>query len=261
MAGHLKGKLRRLGGTVRQSEDWLACELPTFVESTLAHCQPLLNCLLFFLGSYVAVRHPPQYLGWIGIPHQLLVVSDAWEPLIVKLGIYLGSCLLILAAVDGAVPHRIFAALLFPFLPSAGIAVSTLATRAATLFSPATDEVWATIARSSVFGLTAALLVCLPLLLFYRARATAIAGLVLMPAAARTAAAKMQQLASTGPYWGLLLQSWSYVWFLIVVALLCEAIKRVALTHDWRGRSRPTKGGFGLRDPSVDHRARGSRGR
>jgi hypothetical protein len=240
MARHPTGKLRHIGapgwrsagfGSAQGTVHAFTLVWGARVERMLAHCQPLLNCLLFLVGVYTAAQHPPKYLTWIGIPQQLLAASDDWQPLVAKLGMYIGVCALILATIDGAGSRRIFASLSFPFLLSAGETVSALATRASMLVPLSSgDMLWATLVRGSLFGLTAALLLCLPITFIYRTRVTPIAGLLLMPAAARAAAKQFYWVSANSSYLHLLLQGWSYIAFLIVVGLLYKLMKRLVLT-------------------------------
>jgi hypothetical protein len=204
----------------------------TRVDAALLHCQPLMNCLLFLVGAYTAVQHPPLYLSWLGIPPRLLALSDDWRPLVAKLGIYMGSCVLILEAMDGQKTRRIFLALLFPFLPSVAVMVGVWATRVSTaLPMPVKDALWAVVARGSIFGFTAALLISLPMTVLYRVRVTPIAGLILIPVIAHAAAKGFHGTGGSDPSLDLVLQVWAYMSFLISVGILYQAINRLSLTN------------------------------
>ncbi len=191
----------------------------------IARCQPLLNCLLFFVGLYIAVQHPPQYLVWLGIPIRLLAVSGDWQASLLKFAIYLLSCGLVLAAVDGRGSRRVFAALVFPFLPPLGIFVDAVATRVSGAIPVAGNAAaWAMLLRGSLFGITAALLITVPATFVYRRRVTAIAGLALAPVVARQTAAALYGSAGVSSYQHLLLQGCRYATFLICVTMLSSLL-------------------------------------
>jgi hypothetical protein len=204
------------------------------IEELIARCQPLLNCLLFFAGSYITVRHPPQCLQWIGIPNDLLAVSDDAQRRFVRLWIYTGTCALVFATIDGRGSRRIFAALAFPCLPALAILAGAVAVRVSTVLPPSADDMtWAMVLRSFMFGMSAALLMCLPTEFLYHTRATAIAGFAMILAIAQEAAKTFHRSASMPSYAALLLEACSYATFLLVASVL-----HALLSHHLSGRSR-----------------------
>ena len=193
------------------------------LEECISRCQPVLNCALFFVGLYVIAQRPPRYLSWLGIPGRLLLTSESWQSCVVKLTFYIGSCTLVLAALDGRGSRRIFSALLFPLLVPFGAIVDAVAARASSAvpWSAVSGEL-AMVTRGAVFGIIAALLIVVPLTFLYRRRVIAIAGLVLIPVVARDAAKALYG----GAYQSVLLQLSCYVSFLVCVEALSGLLRR-----------------------------------
>lgn len=201
-------------------------QLTFFWQTRIGHafsrCQPLLNCLLFFIGACTAARRPSPYLCLLDLCPGLLEGSEDCQSL-ANLCIYIGSFALIFAALDGQKSRRIFVALLFPFLLPVGAMAGAAATRvAAAVPIAASNVLMAMIVRGPLYGLTAALLVGLPMIFLYRVRVTPIAGLVLIPSAGEG----LFQADGRDP--DLVLFVWGYISFLIFTGVFQALLNRFA---------------------------------
>jgi hypothetical protein len=202
-----------------------------YVDEVIARCQPVLNCLLFFAGVFIVLQHPPSYLSWLEIPSRSLTVSGDWQPS-VGLAMYVGSCAVVLAALDGRGSRRVFSALLFPFMSWFGGTVDVLATRVSVVIPSATANVtWVVVVPAAIYGITAALLIVLPTTFLYRGRVVPMAGLVMIPAIARDAAESVRSNAGVALNQSVLFHAHRYASFLILVWVLSSVLCRHVMTN------------------------------
>jgi len=207
----------------------LGCVWAIRVERSINEARPELNCVLLFVGLYLAVRYLLTHLTWYGIAPDRLELFCAPRSFL-KLAIYFCVTGVVAFATPGRRSRRLFAALVFPLFGMLGLLSVAAGFHVVDALMPPPGNPGTAIVLCGlcgpIFGVIVATLLSLPCVLLYRATAVPTAALALVPAIARKTGTVGLSDSSLLSYVSFFEHLWPFICSLFITAIFCKVCRR-----------------------------------